>query len=370
LDGGSIIPEMWSLARSTGKSSDRILTSGFSLIASVCSLGFSLAIVPCSFCSSVLAAEGGQSAAGAAAAAQKTSTAASKTGTSSLKSPASAKPAVKTAPAVSAIETKTDAKSVVVQPAKAASAAAAQPSKPPAAAVSTSVAKPAPAAMTSSANRAEPSKESGGKLSKSTQAPDAPAKTIAQPAKNSTARSASDAKSDTKAEAKAEPKIDSKAETKTAHVHVKAHPAPALVPPPPPDTPTMIPSFGDDSTSLMPMEYMSPELVKKRRQDLVAQLADAKTDLKQKQDDIANVQQRAEQFKTLFEEGVISKRELEAAQKDASEIDSSVNRARLRVSELQTLLDGVNGRWDQINNKNKKKAVVIKRLSDKSSRIH
>ena len=163
-------------------------------------------------------------------------------------------------------------------------------------------------------------------------------------------------------------------ESHVSIVHIKVRrPAALLVPPPPPDTPTMMPSFGDETSGLMPMEYMSPELLKKRKLDLVAQLADAKSDLKQKQDDVDSLRQKAVQFKTLFEEGVISRRELEAAQKEAGEIDSSVHRAQLRVSELQTLLDGVNGRWNQIKDGDKKKlngAGVVKKLSAKPHRTH
>lgn len=269
---------MLSLARIRGKSSDRILTPGASLIASMCLMTWSLGILSFGCASNVFAADGAQAATVAASASSKSQPTISKPASPSGKPATVAKVEPKSAPA------KVDAKS--------------------------------------------------------------------------------------KTEVKAESRGEAKADPKTAHARVKAHQAPALVPPPPPDTPTMmIPSFGDESTSLMPMEYMSPQLLKKRKEDLVAQLSDAKSELKQKQDDVDNVKQRAEQFKTLFEEGVISKRELEAAQKDASEIDSSVNRARFRVSELQTLLDGVNGRWDQINNKNKKK-VVSKRLSDRSSRTH
>ncbi|HEY9754944.1 MAG TPA: hypothetical protein V6C97_07285 [Oculatellaceae cyanobacterium] len=307
------------MARIRGKSSDRILTPGASLIASMCLMTWGLVMLSFGCALSVFAADGAQAAVGA---------------TSSKSQPTVIKPA---APAGKpATVAKVEPKSVPAKiDAKSGIATKAAPSQ--AAPAAKAVAKTDPKAESKTDSKSDP--------------------------KN-------DSKIQSKTEAKAESKGEAKADPKTAHAHVKVHPAPALVPPPPPDTPTMmIPSFGDESTSLMPMEYMSPQLLKKRKDDLVAQLSDAKSELKLKQDDVDNVKQRAEQFKTLFEEGVISKRELEAAQKEASEIDSSVNRAQLRVSELQTLLDGVNGRWDQINNKNKKKAV-IKRLSDKASRTH
>jgi vacuolar-type H+-ATPase subunit I/STV1 len=131
----------------------------------------------------------------------------------------------------------------------------------------------------------------------------------------------------------------------------------------------MIPNFNgiDEANGLMPMEYMSPDLLKKRKEDLVLQLADAKSEAKKRVDEAQSIKEKGVQFKTLFEEGVISKRELDAAEKDASDVDSSINRAKLRVSELQTLLDGVSGRINQINNK---KSVTIKVVTTKSRKKH
>ncbi len=165
-------------------------------------------------------------------------------------------------------------------------------------------------------------------------------------------------------------KIEGEKDKHSTSVRKATRPASLLVPPPPPDTPTMIPNFGalNDSNGLMPMEYMSPELLKKRKEDLVAQLADAKSEAKKRQDEAQSIKEKGEQFKTLFDEGVISKRELDAAQKDASDVDSSINRAKLRVSELQTLLDGVSGRINQINKREAKatpKTVSIRVTSSK-----
>ena len=90
--------------------------------------------------------------------------------------------------------------------------------------------------------------------------------------------------------------------------------------------------------------------------------------LRKRTDEAESVRQKGTQFKTLFEEGVISKRELEAAEKDSREVDSSINRAQLRVSELQTLLDGVSGRINQINKKPSSKTVVVKKYTYTKSR--
>jgi hypothetical protein len=169
--------------------------------------------------------------------------------------------------------------------------------------------------------------------------------------------------------------VDNNAKDKHSSVpaaHNKVRPAAMLVPPPPPDTPTMLPNFGggDESNGLMPMEYMSPDLLKKRKEDLVLQLADAKSEAKKRVEEAQSIKEKGVQFKTLFEEGVISKRELDAAEKDANDVDSSIARAKLRVSELQTLLDGVSGRINQINKKSSSKSIAIKVISTKQKKKH
>lgn len=160
-------------------------------------------------------------------------------------------------------------------------------------------------------------------------------------------------------------KAESKQKLSGKNVHVRTGSPSMLVPPPPPDTPTMLSTGSVESALLMPITYLSPALLKKRREDLLAQLADAKGDLKHKQDDSQSIKEKAVQFKALFDEGVISKRELEAAEKEATEIDISINRAQLRVSEVETLLDSVNGRWNQINLKKSSGSGAAKKLSAK-----
>ncbi len=127
-----------------------------------------------------------------------------------------------------------------------------------------------------------------------------------------------------------------------------------------------------------PLQFIPPELLSQRKLELQAQLEDAKADLKQKQDDTQSIKDRAVQFKALLDEGVVSRREYEAATKDAGEIDAQISRLKLKVSELQTLLSGVDNRIKAFDKKTKQTATVTKstkqtagkKLSAKNNRTH
>jgi len=121
-----------------------------------------------------------------------------------------------------------------------------------------------------------------------------------------------------------------------------------FVPPPPPTTPTML---GDGSDfgfySGMPIEMLSREGLKDKAKEISIQYKDACRELedhsKQKEEKI----ERAKEFEGLFNEGVVSRRELEASQKEAAEVNSDIDRLSFKVKELKGLLDRVNKRMSQ-----------------------
>jgi hypothetical protein len=162
-----------------------------------------------------------------------------------------------------------------------------------------------------------------------------------------------------------------KADAKEASGPEKAHhhnhvPQAALVPPPPPDTPTLLEMPEDGSImSFASFQMMSIAGMKDKQKELTAQLADAQADLKEKQNDSDQVKQKATQFDQLYQEGVISKRELESARKDAQDTDNKINRAKLRVTSLQTALDSLNARLQS----QAKRSSPVKKISAKASKI-
>ena len=112
-----------------------------------------------------------------------------------------------------------------------------------------------------------------------------------------------------------------------------------LVPPPPPDTPTLLGIPGGDYTSSMSnFEFMSLDAMKDRQKQLNIQLVDAQAELKSRESDATETKTKAKQFDMLYSEGVISKRELEMAQKDAGEVDARISRSKIRVEDLQANL--------------------------------
>jgi len=118
-----------------------------------------------------------------------------------------------------------------------------------------------------------------------------------------------------------------------------------FVPPPPPVTPTMM---GDGSEyaffSGLPVEMMSKEALKDRVKEISIQYKDACRELEDhttaKQEKI----QRAQDFAGLYKEGVVSRRELETSQREASEVNSDIDRLTFKVKELKGLLDRINKR--------------------------
>lgn len=177
-----------------------------------------------------------------------------------------------------------------------------------------------------------------------------------------------------------------------SEIHKVHRPAMSLVPPPPPETPTVLAVPGMLQTFGIPFDQ-TPTNFPQHHKELVAQLNSAKKVLDDKTQHATDVQARAEQFKSLFAEGVISKRELENAQSEADSSVNDLNDAKLKVSSLQSALTrleermsassktGKGAKGHQSNNKKvaQKKAVqadaskatnkLLKQTSDKAQTL-
>src|SRR5208283_700888 len=121
-----------------------------------------------------------------------------------------------------------------------------------------------------------------------------------------------------------------------------------FVPPPPPNTPTTM----GDATDFgfyggMPIEMLSKEALKDRAKEISIQYKDACRELEDHSSQKDEKIQRAAEFEGLYKEGVVSRRELEASQKEASEINSDLDRLTFKVKELKGVLDRVNKRLTQ-----------------------
>jgi len=110
-----------------------------------------------------------------------------------------------------------------------------------------------------------------------------------------------------------------------------------LVPPPPPDTPSLMsgPYGALYLQQFLPVETMSPEALKQHEKDLGNRLQTAKAELKDKEKNFSEKTERVKQFSSLFDEGVISRRELELSKEELKQGNSEIETAKNKVSDLQ-----------------------------------
>jgi hypothetical protein len=146
----------------------------------------------------------------------------------------------------------------------------------------------------------------------------------------------------------------------------KRAPAAGLVPPPPPDTPTLMGLPEGDYDSLANLEYMSLSAMKERQKELNTQLLDAQEELKSRQRDATELKGKATQFENLYTEGVISKHELEVSKKEASEIDARISRAKMRVEDLQSNIKRLN---DRLKEQERRLARVKKNTTTSKNKL-
>ena len=119
-----------------------------------------------------------------------------------------------------------------------------------------------------------------------------------------------------------------------------------LVPPPPPVTP----SFLVSPYSEMPfsVELLSKDDLNQKLKEIQLNLDDARKQLKEKQDALADTKDKAVRFADLFQEGVVSKRELESAQRDSDDADKEIEREKLKVSGLEAQQKSVEKRLSEL----------------------
>lgn len=125
-------------------------------------------------------------------------------------------------------------------------------------------------------------------------------------------------------------------------------PRPSMVPPPPPNTPSMLsdPSLMGLGYSAygMQVEYMSREALKDRVKEITIQFKDASSELENRKRLKTEREARAKSFEQLFTEGVVSRRELETSQREATDSSDEVQRLENKYNELRSLLERVNKR--------------------------
>jgi hypothetical protein len=104
-----------------------------------------------------------------------------------------------------------------------------------------------------------------------------------------------------------------------------------FVPPPPPIQPVYlgVPGIGGQ------LDFISKDMMSHRLIDLQKALPDYEQELADKIQQMKDKQDKVERFGSLYKEGVVSRNELEAAEKDAQAAVKEVSRFRANFSDLE-----------------------------------
>lgn len=182
--------------------------------------------------------------------------------------------------------------------------------------------------------------------------------TTTKPDRTKTAASKSEVSSQKTTGAQTTKNSTSTSETKTTASKVKPkarRKTVMLVPPPPPTMPTYLnsqPVSGSFDLG-MTVNFMSLEDLKFQQKNLEQKLASAKQDDKEQKHSIEEKQLRAKRFVELYQEGVVSRRELEAAQLESERSLREIGQTHIKVSEIERVLGQVKERIHSMEKANK-----------------
>lgn len=98
----------------------------------------------------------------------------------------------------------------------------------------------------------------------------------------------------------------------------------------------------------IPVELMSRKDLEDRSKDLSERAAGLKADLEDRERQVEEKKERAVLFETLFKEGVVSRRELENAGKEASLMDKELKVNRDELKDLNKALTAIADRLKKL----------------------
>lgn len=114
-------------------------------------------------------------------------------------------------------------------------------------------------------------------------------------------------------------------------------------------------------------DYNNPAALAGRRKDIASQLASAKKMLIDKEQRAKELKEKAVQFEQLFSEGVISRRELESAQKDSASALTELSDAKTQAISYQNAMSRLDERMKPKSVATKKNAKGKIKAAAKSS---
>jgi len=136
-----------------------------------------------------------------------------------------------------------------------------------------------------------------------------------------------------------------------------------MVPPPPP----VVPVIGQLSSGL-PVELLSADELKKRREEVLGQISSARSLVEQQGKVADERRQRSNLFASLYTEGVVSRRELEAAQTDDTKADEDLNEAKRKLGDLEKDISRIDAQLKKLASSSHGKGIVKSTSDLKSAR--
>jgi len=121
-----------------------------------------------------------------------------------------------------------------------------------------------------------------------------------------------------------------------------------LVPPPPPNIPSFLPAGSMDLEVGAGIEFLSLDDLKLKKESVSKRLETARADLQDQKSIVAEHNRKAGTFVGLYEEGVVSKKELLTEQKEAARAGRDLEREELKVTELERLETRIQERMDAL----------------------
>lgn len=123
------------------------------------------------------------------------------------------------------------------------------------------------------------------------------------------------------------------------------------MPPPPPHIPSFLPAGSMDLDLGAGIEFLSLDDLRLKKESVSKRLETARADLQDQKAIVAEHKRKAGTFVGLYEEGVVSKRELLTEQKEAARAGRELEREELKVTELERLETRIQERMDALEKK-------------------
>lgn len=139
-----------------------------------------------------------------------------------------------------------------------------------------------------------------------------------------------------------------------------------LVPPPPPIMPIGMDALG---MFAQPVDYLSLKELEARKKELSARLNELTSNVGDGERQIRERKERAELFDSLYQEGVVSRKELEIAKREAGEIDRDLKFKEDELESVKSSMRAVNNRLYVLRKMDAKLNPAKPKEKKKNSRV-